>query len=188
MDALLTAFLACLLVETGDKGQLLSLALAVRFRRIAPLIAGVAVAAAANAVISALAGDLLAPLLSADARALFLALALLFAGIGMLFPAGRPDLLSGWRIGAFATATLGLSILAFGNGAQFLTLAIATRTADPVLTACGAGLGTIAAWLPVMVLRQRFFTVLPLRRIRRGGGVILTGIGLIVGLGAIGLL
>jgi putative Ca2+/H+ antiporter (TMEM165/GDT1 family) len=184
MDALLTALLACLIVEMGDRCQLLTLALSVRYKQHGAVISGLFLAAFANAALSAAAGGLIAPLLGPDARSLFLALALVSAGIGMLMPVKRPDLLTGWRLGAFATTALGLFILAFGNGAQFVAMAIAVHTADPILTALGAGLGVGAACLPVILLQQRFFTMLPIRWIRRAGGILLLLIGTILGLGA----
>ncbi len=82
MDALLTALLGCLLGEIGDKSQLLVLALATRYDRNGAVIAGIVAAAIANAAISAFAGAWIGPMLGADARLLFLALATLFLGVG----------------------------------------------------------------------------------------------------------
>ena len=95
MDALLTALLGCFLAEIGDKNQLLVLALATRFRRNGPIIAGILLAASANAALAAIAGAFLAPMLSSDARLLFLSLALLFLGIGLLWRVKSPDPLAG---------------------------------------------------------------------------------------------
>ena len=85
MDALLTALLGCLLGEMGDKSQWLVLALATRYDRNRAVIAGIIVAALANAAISAFAGAWIGPMLGPDARLLFLALATLFLGIGLLW-------------------------------------------------------------------------------------------------------
>lgn len=188
MDALLMALLACLLVEMGDRCQVLTLALSVRYRKTAPLIAGIVAAAFANAILSAVAGGLLSKMIGPDARTLLLGLALLFGAVGLFMPVKRPDLLSGWRIGPFLTGGLGLFILAFGNSAQFLTVAIAARADNPVLTAIGAGIGMAIAWVPVVLLKSQFFIALPLRWIRRVGGGVLLVIGTIMGLSALGLL
>ncbi|MDI1294358.1 MAG: TMEM165/GDT1 family protein, partial [bacterium] len=148
MAALLIALLGCLLGEIGDKSQLLVLALATRFNRNGAVIAGIVVAAIANAALSATAGAFLAPMIGADARLLFLALSLLFLGVGMLWPVKVPDPLADWPIGAFLTTMLGLFILGFGDGPQFLILGIATRTGDPVLAAIGGAIGVILAATP----------------------------------------
>ncbi|PJG48193.1 hypothetical protein CAF53_08030 [Sphingobium sp. LB126] len=187
MDALLIALLGSLVGEIGDKGQLLALALAARFQRNGAVIAGVAAAAIANAAIGAAAGAFLAPMLGSDARLLFLALALIFLGGGMLWPVGQPDVLANWRLGPFLTTALGLFILGFGDGAQFLILGIAVRTADPSLAATGGAIGIIAATVPVVLFRDRLFKALPLRVIRRGGGVLMLVIGLAVTVSALHL-
>ena len=155
MDALLTALLGCFLAEIGDKNQLLILALATRFRQEGAIIAGIALAAAANAAIAAVAGAFLSPMLGSDARLLFLALAVLFLGIGLLWRVKSPDPLADWPTGPFLTAALGLFILGLGNGSQFLVLGIAVRTAEPVLAGIGGMLGVTAALVPVVLLRER---------------------------------
>lgn len=173
MDSLLSALVGCLLGEMGDKSQLLLLALAIRFNRDGAIIAGMVVAAVANAAISAAAGGFIGPLLGGDARLLFLSLSIVFLGIGMLWPIKEPDTLSGWRLGPFLTSTLGLFILGFGDGPQFLILGIAARSGDPVLAGIGGAIGIIAAGLPIVLMRQRFYAVMPLRAVRIGGACVL---------------
>lgn len=186
MDALLTAMIGCLLGEVGDKGQMLVLALATRFRGQGGLIAGIALAIVANVVIAAWAGAFIGPMLGSSARLLFLALAVLFLGIGMLWPVKLPDLLATWSTGPFLTAALGLFILGFGDGSQFLILGIATRTGDPAMAALGGAIGMAAALVPVVLLRERL-RALPLRAIRLGSGIIMLLVGLMVGVSALGL-
>ncbi|WP_313801250.1 TMEM165/GDT1 family protein [Sphingobium sp.] len=187
MDALLIALLGCLLSEIGDKGQLLALALATRFQRNGAVIAGVAAAAVANAAIGAAAGIFIAPMLGSDARLLFLALALIFLAIGMIWPVKQPDPLANWQLGPFLTTALGLFILGFGDGAQFLILGIAVRTADPLLAATGGAIGIMAATIPIVLLREAMLKALPLRAIRIGGGVLLLLAGLSVAVSALHL-
>src|SRR3546814_543535 len=142
-----------LLAETGDRGQLLAHALAERFRRDGAVIAGIVAAALANAAIGAAAGAFIAPMLGTDGRLLFLALALIFLAAGMFWPTKQPDPLANWRLGPFLTSALGLFILGIGDGAQFLILGIAVRTADPFLAAAGGAIGIIAPPVPVILLR-----------------------------------
>lgn len=188
MDALLLALLGCLLGEIGDKSQWLVLALATRYDRNGAVIAGIITAAVANAAISAIGGAWIGPMLGADARLLFLALAILFLGVGLCWRVARPDMLDGWRTGAFLTTALGLFILGFGDGPQFLILGIATQTGDPVLAGIGGAIGVIAALVPVVLARDRLLAVLPLRAIRWTGGALLLVSGAVMGLSATGLL
>ena len=182
MDALLTALLGCLLGEIGDKSQLLVLALATRYDRNGAVIAGIVAAAIANAAISAFAGAWIGPMLGADARLLFLALATLFLGVS------PPDTLDGWPTGPFLTTALGLFILGFGDGPQFLILGIATRTAEPWLAGIGGAIGVIVALVPVVLLRAQLLTILPVRAIRWSGAGMLLLIGAGLALAATGLL
>ncbi|WP_336968058.1 TMEM165/GDT1 family protein [Sphingobium aromaticiconvertens] len=188
MDALLTALLGCLLGEMGDKSQWLVLALASRYQRDGVVLAGVAIAAACNAALSAAAGALLAPMLAGNARLLFLALAILFLGVGMVFRVKRPDMLDGWKLGAFLTTAFGLFILGFGDGPQFLILGIATRTGDPVMAAIGGAVGVTLAAVPVIALREQFYHHGALRAVRLGGGVMLLVVGGLIAASALAIL
>lgn len=188
MDALLLALIGCLLGEIGDKSQLLVLALAARYNRNGAVMAGIAVAAIANATLSAYAGAWIGPMMGADARLLFLALSVAFLGAGLLWPVKTPDTLTGWPTGAFLTTALGLFILGFGDGPQFLILGIATRTGDPLLAGVGGAIGVMAALMPVVLLRDRLLTLLPLRPIRIVGGALLLLTGGIMALSALALL
>jgi putative Ca2+/H+ antiporter (TMEM165/GDT1 family) len=187
MDALLLALLGCLAGEIGDKSQLLVLALATRYDRNGALIAGIVAAAVANAALSAAAGAWIGPMMGSDARLLFLGLSVLFLGAGMLWRVSPPDPLAGWPTGAFLTTTLGLFILGFGDGPQFLILGIAVRTGDPVLAGVGGAIGVIAALVPVVLLRERLLA-LPLRLIRGATGGLLLVVGALLGLSATSLL
>lgn len=187
MDALLLALIGCLLGEIGDKSQLLVLALATRYQRNGAVIAGIIAAAAANAALSATAGAWIGPMLANDARLLFLSLATLFLGAGLLWRVKAPDPLGGWPTGAFLTTALGLFILGFGDGPQFLILGIATRTGDPVLAGIGGAIGVVAALVPVVLLREALLALLPLRAIRLVGGAVLLLTGAIMALNALAL-
>ena len=188
MDALLIALLGCLLAELGSKSQRLVLALSARFRRDRALLAGAFAATAANAMIGAAAGAFLAPMLGSNARLLFLAVALLFLGFGLLWPVKPPDPLDSWRTGPFLTSALGLFILGFGEGSQFLILAIAVRTGDPATAALGGILGVMAALAAAVPLRERVVSALPVRVIRLCAGILILIVSLIAAVSALRLI
>lgn len=187
MDALLTALLGCFLGEMGDKGQVLLAALATRFGRTRAVIAGAAVAVLANAAIAAAMAAFLIPMLGSDARLLFLALAVLFLGVAMLWRVKAPNPLADWPTGPFVTAALGLFILGFGEGPQFLILGIATRTADPVMAAVGGAIGMMAALGLAVLLRQALLRHPAVRIVRRAAGVLMLLIALMLGVSGLGL-
>lgn len=187
MDALLTALLGCLLGGMGDKSQLLAMILGARFGNSRAVIMGAAVAVAANAILAAIAGALIGPMLGSQARLLFLALALLMLGAGMFWPVKKPDPLIGWPTGPFLTSALGLFILGFGDGPQFLILGLAARTADPMLAALGGALGMLAAIIPAALLRDELTRRFPVWLIRPAGAVIFLVAGLGSAVSALGL-
>jgi putative Ca2+/H+ antiporter (TMEM165/GDT1 family) len=188
MDAVMAALVAAALAQIGDRPAWLAAILADRYRAPGLVIAMAALALLGAGLLAAAAGALLAPQLTPEARQLFLALALLFQGGGALFPVKRPDPLSGWRIGAAATSLLGLFILAFGDGVQFVVLALAARAELPWLAALGAMLGSLVVIVPAAVLGEAGWTALPLATLRRIIAAPFVLAALWLGLGALGLI
>jgi len=188
MESLLPAFLAACLAEIGDKTQILALLLAVRFRAPGTVFAGVALAALANSLIGAAGGVLVHALINFRAATLLMAIALVFAGIGALLRQRDPEVASYGRIGAFLTCFLGFLILEFGDKTQFLTMALAARSDSLWLTAAGATAGIAAANAPAIWIGRRWRTILPLRAVRIGVGVLLLFLGTIAALTALRLI
>lgn len=137
MVAVLLALLLALLLEQGNATQV-RIADA-RTAHDARIMIGTA---AATAALAALAGGAVAPLLSPEARLLFLALALGFGATGLLLslvvPSARRNVEGLAGLGAFVVRRSGENVL-FGVGA------VAAFTGDPVLTAIGGATGSLAA-------------------------------------------
>lgn len=184
----MAALVAAAFAQVGDRPAWLASILADRYRAPGLVIAAATVALLGAGLLAAAAGALLAPRLTPEARQLFLALALLFQGGGALFPVKPPDRLAGWRLGAALTSLIGLFILAFGDGVQFIVLALAARAQLPWLAAIGAMLGSLAVIAPAAILGEAGWTGLPLITLRRIIGVlfVLAAIGL--GLSALRLI
>ena len=184
----MAALIAAAFAQVGDRPAWLASILADRYRAPGLVIAAAAVALLGAGLLAAAAGALLAPRLTPEARQLFLALALLFQGGGALFPVKPPDRLAGWRLGAALTSLIGLFILAFGDGVQFIVLALAARAQLPWLAAIGAMLGSLAVIAPAAILGEAGWTGLPLVALRRiiGALYVLAAIGL--GLSALRLI
>ncbi len=187
MDALMAALVAAALAQVGDRPAWLAAILADRYRAGGLVIAMAALAILAAGLAAAAAGALLAPRMTPEAKQLFLALALLFQGVGAWFPVKAPDRLTGWRLGAALTSLLGLFILAFGDGIQFIVLALAARATWPWIAAVGATLGSLAVIVPAAMLGEKGWTALPLRAARRAIGALFVVVASWLGLAALGL-
>ncbi|MGR6330500.1 TMEM165/GDT1 family protein [Sphingomonas sp. XXL09] len=188
MDALMAALLAAALGQIGDRPAWLTAILADRFARPVTVILAAAIALAAATTIAAVAGAWIAPHLTPEARQLFVALALVLQGGGMLVAAKPPERLAGWRIGAFATSLLGLFILAFGDGVQFVVLALAARAGQAGFAAAGATIGGLVPLAVAAVLGEAGWTALPQPTLRRAAGTVFLLVGLWLGLGALRLI
>ena len=187
MDALLTSFVAAMLGEWGDKTQLLVIALAARYRRPFPILAGVLVAALANSLIAAFGGILVNSMIVPRAASLLVALALVFAGIaGLIRP--RPYESDGTsRAGPFLVAAAAFFVLEFGDKTQFLTFALAARFDAFGLAAAGATAGILVSSLPAALLGDALARAVPLKGLRIGLGALFLAIGLFVAVNALRL-
>ncbi|MBB5687557.1 TMEM165/GDT1 family protein [Sphingobium boeckii] len=188
MDALLCAFIAGALAETGDKTQLLALALGLHFRRFIPVIAGIALAALANMGLAAIAGAFAAPLLTHQAATLLLALALLFAAFGALWRQEAAGPIDRWRLGAFGTSLIAFFIVELGDKSQFLSFAIAARSGSPWLTMIGATAGIALTSAAAILVGRDFAQIAPVRAIRTGAGILFLIAGMIAALSALRLI
>lgn len=183
----MAALVAGALAQIGDRPAWLVAILADRYRPLPVLVAS-ALALLAASALAAAAGLLLAPQLTPEAKQLLLALALLLQGGGALFAGKPPERLERWRFGAVGTTFVGLFILFFGDGLQFITAALAARSAAPWSAAIGATVGALAVLTPAAFLGERGWTRLPLVIARRGIGALFLLVGTVLGLGALRLL
>jgi hypothetical protein len=163
VDALLIGFIAALLSEAGGKTQ-----------RAAEGVGGRGAAVVAVAMIAMLAaavagGAYVASILTFNARALLLGIALLFAAAAQMLPVKDGDAARGR---AFA-----LGYAYAGGPVPFLAFAIAARSASPGLAFAGTLAGSAAVlapvWLGLLPGRGARWT----RAIRMTAGILLGAAG-----------
>ncbi|GAA4767243.1 hypothetical protein GCM10023219_11030 [Stakelama sediminis] len=188
MDALVPAVIAALLVQAGDRPPWLAAILADRYRAPVTIFIAQFLAVTLATALAVAAAMAVRPILNPNARTLMLALALLFAGSGAIWRLPKPDRLSGWRIGAFPTAFLGLFILAFGDSTQFLAMGFAIAGAYPVLAGVGTVIGAMVPCTAAIMLGEEQWRRLPMRWWRIGTGIVLLFAGAIAALQALRLI
>jgi putative Ca2+/H+ antiporter (TMEM165/GDT1 family) len=188
VDALMAALVAALLTQASDRTAWCAAMLRDRYARPGVVIAALAIAIALINGIGAAAGWLIGPVITPEAKALMLALALVTAGGSVFFRMSAPDALPDSRFGAVATSLLALLALGLGDRTQFITFALAARTPMPVLAWAGATIGALAVTMPAALAGEQAWRALPLRAIRIACCGVLLAAGLIIGLGALRLL
>lgn len=178
MDAFLITFLLTALTQLGDRTQVLAAGLSIRFANRTLIIAGCALASAVNCALSAYAGILMRGWIEGDALILFYALALLFAGIGMLAWRRPVDMLENWPFGPFLAPFIGLFVVQFGDKGQFLIGAMVANNPGYAFATFGGWAGIMMALIPAILLQERLAALLPIKTIRTlaGAAFLLAGI------------
>ena len=187
MAALMAALVAAMLAQASDRTPWAAAILAGRFRRPAALLVAAALAFAVVNAIGAVAGQMIAPRITPEARTLFLALALANAGVMALLPLKRPAP-NGDGSGAFLVSLFALLAMGLGDRTQFLTAAIAARSTTPLFAAAGATLGSLAVVVPATLAGEGAYLRLPRLPIRIAIGLLFALDALWTALGALRLI
>lgn len=183
MEAIVPAFVLAALCQIVDRPALLAAVLADRYGRPLLVAFGAGLAHAAGNGIAALGGAAMAPLLTPEAQALLLAVALVLGGAGGLLPSKLASDAARLPFGALLTPAVGVFVLAAGERTQFFTLAVAAH-GMPELAAAGATLAAFAVALVAASLGEPAWRKLPLQPLRIGTGLLFMAIGVYFGLGA----
>ena len=187
MEALLPAFVACLLAEMAARVQLTTESYAAPShavqRRAWGLCAALLLSTLLSLAIGAVGGALMGPLVTYEARTLLLGLALLMAGATILFRL-KADQMTDTPKGAPLWRYLATQL---GDNSQFIVFAFAARGNAPVLAALGGLAGVMAAGCLPLLLDQDFRR-LPLALMRRISAALLLIAGLFSALHALDLI
>ncbi|MEP9358594.1 TMEM165/GDT1 family protein [Sphingomonas sp. KR3-1] len=186
MEALVPAFLLAVITQLCDKPATLSAILADRYGRPLTVAVAAGLGQAATNFAAGLGGILIAPMMTPNARALLLAMALIFGALGTIGSNRVKDRLDGWKLGSFVTAFLAVLVLSFGESTPFFTLALSTG-GQPWFAAAGASIGAFAVMFVAAVLGERIWAAVPWRWLRILSGIAFMGAGIWIGLGALRL-
>jgi putative Ca2+/H+ antiporter (TMEM165/GDT1 family) len=156
------------IAEIGDKTQLLALMLAARFRRPAPILAGIFVATIANHALAAGIGAAAGALLQGPWMRWVLGIAFLaFAAWALIPDRFEDDESPKERAGSiFLTTLVAFFLVEMGDKTQVATVALAARFHDVATVAAGTTLGMMIANAPVVFVGEAAATKLPLKLIR----------------------
>lgn len=178
MEALLASTTAVALAEIGDKTQLLTLFLMVRYRRPLPILAGILIATLGNHWLSAWLGIWLADLLDPHWLQFAVGISFIAIGLWLLVPDKLDD--SGTtrsRWGPFLATTVLFFIAEIGDKTQIATLVLAAHYEQMLPVVIGTTAGMLLANIPVLLAGERLLTRLPLSWTRRAACILFVALG-----------
>lgn len=172
------------LAEMGDKTQLLSLMLAVRYPKQAwPIIGGILIATLVNHAGAAFLGQLLASFIHPEILRWILGASFIVIGAWLLVPDQLEDENQSKKVhGAVAVflLTMTLFFLAeMGDKTQIATIALGARYNDVLSVTAGTTLGMMLANAPAVWIGQKFTQRVPLKWVHAIAAVVFIAIGLI---------
>jgi len=168
VEALFTSIAIVALAEIGDKTQLLSLALAARYRKPLPVIAGIFVATLLNHALAGAVGAWVATALGPVLLGRILAASFLAMAVWILIPdkLDASDVPPG-RFGIFGATTLAFFVAEMGDKTQIATVALAAKYASFYAVVAGTTIGMLLANAPVVLLGERIANKIPAHIVRR---------------------
>jgi putative Ca2+/H+ antiporter (TMEM165/GDT1 family) len=177
LETLLSSFSLVAVSEMGDKTQLLAFSLAARFRKPAPILAGILVATLANHGLAAFAGMHIASYIPPKTLALFLGLLFIAFGIWTLKPDRLDEPGESKPANAFTTTTLLFFLAEMGDKTQFATIALGAKYATPVLVTLGTTAGMMVTDGLAVLLGTRIAGRVQMREIRIFAALLFFGFG-----------
>lgn len=179
MEAFLVSLASVAIAEMGDRTQLLSLALAARYRRPFPIIAGVFFATVANHSVAGLLGAWFGRLLTANVLDLTVGISMVAMAVWVLRadtlkPAGEVS-----NRGAFIATMLTFFIAEIGDKTQIATLALAAAYPNLIAVVAGTTVAMLIANVPAVFLGDALCGRLPIRQMNYVASVIFGALGII---------
>jgi putative Ca2+/H+ antiporter (TMEM165/GDT1 family) len=179
VEALLASTGLVALAEMGDKTQLLSLALAAKYRRPVPIIIGIALATLLNHALATALGTWLTGIVGPRVLQAALAVSFLAMAAWMLVPdklelAERPA-----RFGVLAATTIAFFLVEMGDKTQVATVALAAKYAAFYLVVAGTTLGMLLANAPVVLFGDRILRGVPIRLVHRFAAALFALLGIL---------
>lgn len=174
------------LAEIGDKTQLLALLLAARYRRPAPIMAGILVATLLNHALAGWLGALVADWLTPAVLRWGVAASFLAIAAWSLLPDRIDDNTVPRAGNAFAATGVAFFLAEVGDKTQVATVLLAAKYAPLWEVVAGTTLGMLVANVPVVLLGARFAQRLPLRAARIAAALVFAALAGWVALRGIG--
>lgn len=181
LEAFLISTGVVALGEMGDKTQLLAMLLAARFKRPAPIIAGILVATLANHALAGAVGGWVAQALGAEVLRWVIGLSFIAMAAWMLIPDRVDDSAADGhaRLGVFGTTVVAFFLAEMGDKTQIATVALAARFPDLLAVVAGTTLGLMLANVPAVFLGDTIARRVSMPLVHGVAALIFLGLGLL---------
>jgi len=179
VDAFLASTAAVTLAEMGDKTQLLTLFLMVRYRRPLVILAGILLATLANHWLSAWLGIWAAQWLDPRHAQLAIGISFIAIGLWLLVPDKLEEPSSlGRKWGPLLTTTVLFFLAEIGDKTQVATVVLAAHYEQLAAVVVGTTVGMLLANAPMLLIGEQLLQRLPLARLRLAAFALFTLLGL----------
>jgi putative Ca2+/H+ antiporter (TMEM165/GDT1 family) len=178
MEAFWTSAGLVALAEMGDKTQLLAIALAARFRKPWPILAGIFCATLLNHAAAAALGFIAAQWLEGGVFQIVVGVAFLAMAAWALVPDKEDERANQTNAGGvFLTTLVAFFLIEIGDKTQIATSLLSARFGDVLIVTAGTTLGMMAANTPAVWLGEAVTRVAPLAALRIGAALVMAATG-----------
>lgn len=179
MESFFASLSTVAIAEIGDKTQLLSLLLTLKFRNKLAIVAGILAATIVNHALSAAVGVWLAQFFQSSIGQSIIAVSFIALGAWLLIPDkdeesdGRFD-----RYGPFIATTVLFFIAEIGDKTQIATVLLGTQYQSLVWVTLGTTLGMLLANVPVVMYGEKLMQRIPFAAVHKLAAALFIAIGL----------
>ena len=186
MESLLVSTGVVALAEIGDKTQLLAFLLAARFKRPAPIIAGILLATIVNHGLAGALGAWITATVSAEVLRWVLGLSFIGMAVWTLIPdeIEEDETKIAKRLGVFGATLITFFLAEMGDKTQIATVAMAVHYAAPVMVVIGTTLGMLIADVPAVFAGDKLAGKIPMKLVHGVAAGVFAVLGVMTLLGA----
>ena len=176
------------LAEIGDKTQLLAFILAARFKKPAPIIAGILLATLVNHGLAGALGAWITAVVSPEVLRWLLGASFIGMAVWTLIPDEMEDEETqvAQRFGVFGATLITFFLAEMGDKTQIATVAMAAHYATPVIVVLGTTLGMLIADVPAVFVGNKLADKIPMKLVHAiaAGVFAVLGVATLLGAGA----
>lgn len=176
------SFLVVFVGEMGDKTQLLSLLLAVKFKKPWTILAGVFVATILNHALAAWVGRFVSDLVEPSTMRWILAGTFFFFAAWVLIPDKEEEFKERGHFGVFFTTVVAFFLAEMGDKTQLATVALGAMYSDVWVVTLGTTLGMMGSNALAVFMGEKFLAKIPLKWVHlfAAGLFVLIGVTILV--------